>query len=59
MAGTCCYAPGGSRARRCFHTQPDSNDTQTLTGVLKLLRRFLRGRPPTLVWANLPPTTAG
>jgi hypothetical protein len=54
MAGICCYRPDGSRARLCFHTQPDSYNSQTLIGVLRQLRRFLRGAPVTLVWDNLP-----
>jgi transposase len=54
MAGICCYRPDGSRARRCFHTQPDSYNDHTLIGVLKQLRRFLRGAPATLIWDNLP-----
>jgi transposase len=54
MAGICCYAPGGSRARLCFHTQPASYNAHTLIEVLKRLRRFLRGRPAVLVWDNLP-----
>jgi transposase len=54
MAGICCYRPDGSRARLCFHTQPDSYNDHTLIGVLKQLRRFLRGAPATLVWDNLP-----
>jgi putative transposase len=54
MAGICCYTPDGSRARRCFHSQPGSYNSQTLIGVLRQLRRFLRGAPVTLVWDNLP-----
>jgi len=54
MAGICCYRPDGSRARLCFHAQPDSYNDQTLTGVLRQLRRFLRGAPVTLIWDNLP-----
>jgi hypothetical protein len=54
MAGICCYQPDGSRARLCFHTQPDSYNDHTLIGVLKQLRRFLRGAPVTLIWDNLP-----
>jgi transposase len=54
MAGICCYTPDGSRARLCFHTQPDSYNDHTLIGVLKQLRRFLRGAPVTLIWDNLP-----
>jgi transposase len=46
--------PDGARARRCFHTQPDSYNDHTLIGVLKQLRRFLRGAPATLIWDNLP-----
>jgi xanthine dehydrogenase YagS FAD-binding subunit len=47
MAGICCYRPDGSRARLCFHTQPGSYNDHTLIGVLKQLRRFLRGAPAT------------
>jgi len=54
MAGICCYRPDGSRARLCFHSQPDSYNDHTLIGVLKQLRRFLRGAPATLIWDNLP-----
>src|SRR5215217_1583603 len=54
MAGICCYAPDGSRARLCCHAQPDSYNDHTLIEVLKQLRRFLRGRPATLIWDNLP-----
>ena len=54
MAGICCYRPDGSRARLCFHSQPDSSGDHTLIGVLKQLRRFLRGAPATLIWDNLP-----
>ena len=54
MAGICCYRPDGSRARLCFHTQPDSYNDHTLIGVLKQLRRFLRRAPVTLIWDNLP-----
>src|SRR5215203_3139418 len=44
MAGICCYAPDGSRARLCCHAQPDSYNDHTLIEVLKQPRRFLRGR---------------
>jgi transposase len=54
MAGICCYRPDGSRARLCFHSQPDSYNSQTLIGVVRQLRRFLGGVPVTLVWDNLP-----
>jgi transposase len=54
MAGICCYRPDGSRARLCFHVQPDSYNSQTLIGVLRQLRRFLGGAPVTLIWDNLP-----
>ena len=54
MAGICCYRPDGSRARLCFHSQPGSYNDHTLIGVLKQLRRFLRGAPATLIWDNLP-----
>jgi transposase len=54
MAGICCDTPDGSRARRCFHSQPDSYNDHTLIGVLPQLRRLLRGAPVTLIWDNLP-----
>ena len=54
MAGICCYRPDGSRARLCFHVQAGSYNDQTLIGVLRGLRRFLRGAPVTLIWDNLP-----
>ncbi len=54
MAGICCYRPDGSRARLCFHVQPGSYNDQLLIGVLRQLRRFLRGAPATLIWDNLP-----
>jgi transposase len=54
MAGICCYTPDGSRARLCFHVQPGSYNSQALIGVLRQLRRFLRGAPVTLIWDNLP-----
>ena len=54
MAGICCYTPDGSRARLCFHVQPGSDNDLTLIGVLKQLRRFLRGAPAIVVWDNLP-----
>jgi len=54
MAGICCYRPDGSRARLCFHSQPDRDNDHTLIGVPKQLRRFLRGAPATLLWDNLP-----
>ena len=54
MAGVCCYRPDGSRARLAFHAQPDADNDHTLIGVLKQLRRFLRGAPATVIWDNLP-----
>jgi transposase len=54
MAGICCDTPDGSRARLCFPTQPDSDNDHPLIGVLKQLRRFLRGAPATLIWDHLP-----
>jgi putative transposase len=38
----------------CFHSQPDSYNSQTLIVVLRVLRRFPGGAPVTLVWDNLP-----
>jgi transposase len=54
LAGSCCSRPDGSRARLCFHSQPDSYTDHPLLGVLQQLRRFLRGAPVTLIWDNLP-----
>ena len=59
MAGICCYTPDGSRARLCFHVQPDSDNDLTLIDVLKQLRRFLRGAPATLSGTTCRPSTAG
>src|SRR5215211_4533121 len=52
--GDLLLPPGRIAARLCFHTQPDSYNDHTLIGVLKQLRRFLRGAPVTLIWDNLP-----
>jgi transposase len=41
-------------AGAAVQTQPDSYNDHTLIGVLKRLRRFLRGSTATLIWDNLP-----
>jgi hypothetical protein len=40
MAAALGYHPSGTKARLCFHLQPDSDDTDTLTGVLEQLAGF-------------------
>jgi hypothetical protein len=45
MAGICCYAPDGSRARLCFHAQPDSYNDHTLIEVLLAACRSEQGIP--------------
>jgi hypothetical protein len=59
MAAICCYRPDGSRARLCFHIQPESYNDHTLIDVLKQLRRSCAARPPRWSGTTCPPTTAG
>jgi hypothetical protein len=39
--------------RLCFHVQKDSDDTQTLVGVLEQLAGFYAGQPVVLLWDGL------
>jgi hypothetical protein len=53
MAAALGYHPGGTRARLCFHLQPDSYDTDTLIGVLEQLQGFYAGHRVVLIWDGL------
>jgi hypothetical protein len=53
MAAALGYHPGGSKARLCFHLQPDSYDTDSLIKVLEQLAGFYRGQRVVLVWDGL------
>jgi hypothetical protein len=53
MAAALGYQPDGSKARLCFHLQPDSYDTDSLIGVLEQLADFYRGQRVVLIWDGL------
>jgi hypothetical protein len=53
MAAALGYQPDGTRARLCFHLQPDSYDTDSLIGVLEQLAGFYRGQRVVLLWDGL------
>ena len=53
MAAALGYWPDGTRARLCFHVQPDSYDTDTLIGVLEQLKGFYAGHQVVLLWDGL------
>jgi hypothetical protein len=53
MAAALGYHPGGTKARLCFHLQPDSYDTDSLIGVLEQLADFYRGQRVVLIWDGL------
>jgi hypothetical protein len=53
MAAALGYHPDGTRARLCFHLQPDSYDTDSLIKVLKQLRAFYAGQRVVLLWDGL------
>jgi hypothetical protein len=46
MAAALGYHPDGIKARLCFHLQADSDDTDTLIGVLEQLK----GSTPASRW---------
>jgi DDE superfamily endonuclease len=50
MAAALGYQPDGTRARLCFHVQPDSYDTDSLIGVLEQLAGFYAGQRVVLLW---------
>jgi hypothetical protein len=53
MAAALGYWPDGTKARLCFHLQPDSYDTDSLIGVLEQLAGFYRGQRVVLLWDGL------
>jgi DDE superfamily endonuclease len=53
MAAALGYYPDGTRARLCFHIQPDSYDTDSLIGVLQQLAGFYQGDQVVLLWDGL------
>jgi DDE superfamily endonuclease len=53
MAAALGYHPDGTRARLCFHLQPDSYDTDALIGVLEQLKGFYAGHRVVLIWDGL------
>jgi hypothetical protein len=53
MAAALGYHPDGTRARLCFHLQPDSYDTDSLIGVLEQLKGFYAGQRVVLIWDGL------
>jgi hypothetical protein len=53
MAAALGYHPDGTKARLCFHLQPDSYDTDSLIGVLEQLAGFYAGHKVVLLWDGL------
>jgi hypothetical protein len=53
MAAALGYHPDGTKARLCFHLQPDSYDTDSLIGVLEQLAGFYTGQQVVLIWDGL------
>ncbi len=53
MAAALGYWPDGTKARLCFHLQPDSYDTDSLISVLEQLAGFYRGQRVVLLWDGL------
>jgi DDE superfamily endonuclease len=53
MAAALGYQPNGTKARLCFHLQPDSYDTDSLIGVLEQLKGFYAGHRVVLIWDGL------
>jgi hypothetical protein len=53
MAAALGYHPDASKARLCFHLQPDSYDTDSLIGVLEQLKEFCIGHRVVLLWDGL------
>jgi DDE superfamily endonuclease len=53
MAAALGFWPDGTKARLCFHLQPDSYDTDSLIGVLKQLAGFYREQRVVLLWDGL------
>jgi DDE superfamily endonuclease len=53
MAAALGYWPDATKARLCFHLQPDSYDTDSLISVLEQLAGFYRGQRVVLLWDGL------
>jgi hypothetical protein len=53
MAAALGDHPDDTRARWCFHLQPDSYDTDSLIGVLEQLAAFSAGHRVVLIWDGL------
>jgi hypothetical protein len=53
MAAALGYWPDATKARLCFHVQPDSYDTDSLIGVLEQLAGFYAGQRVVLLWDGL------
>jgi hypothetical protein len=53
MAAALGYHPDATRARLCFHLQPDSYDTDSLIKVLEQLTAFYTGHRVVLIWDGL------
>jgi transposase len=53
MAAALGYRPDGAAARRCFHLQQPSYNTDTLIAVLEQLAGFYVGQRVVLIWDGL------
>jgi hypothetical protein len=53
MAAALGYHADGTKARLCFHLQPDSYDTDSLIKVLEQLAAFYTGQRVVLLWDGL------
>jgi transposase len=53
MAAALGYWPDATKARLCFHLQPDSYDTDSLIGVLEQLAGFYADQRVVLLWDGL------
>jgi hypothetical protein len=53
MAAALGYHPDSTRARLCFHLQPDSYGTDSLIGVLEQLKGVYAGHRVVLIWDGL------
>jgi len=53
MAAALGYWPDGTKARLCFHLQPDSYDSDSLIKVLEQLAGFYQGQRVVLIWDGL------
>jgi DDE superfamily endonuclease len=53
MAAALGYWPDATKARLCFHLQPDSYDSDSLIKVLEQLAGFYQGQRVVLIWDGL------